>query len=129
MSEEEVKVLFKVLLEDLSTSGIITRVEAGHGGEIPKQCSDPVAFFATYATGFVNSYQGNFRNLDADEQSQALTNFLRRKFSTDRYGQCMGPQNPKRRKKLSWMGFFITDVELPQIVERVMAAYAVQISQ
>ena len=35
----------------------------------------------------------------------------------------MVPEASKRRKTGSWIGFYITDEELPEIVERVMWAH------
>ena len=58
-------------------------------------------------------------------QRATLHAFLFLKFSTDPLGKRMVPEDAKKRKKLSWIGFYITDEELPLIVHRVMAAYDV----
>ena len=57
------------------------------------------------------------------EKCSKLTEFLWRKFSIDPHGECMVPDAGKKRKTLTWTGFFITDEELPHIVERVVRAY------
>ena len=115
--------LFTILLAEFRQSGILERVKPGHGGKIPKQCSDPGAFHGTYATAFVKYYEGNFEDLEAAEQRQVLETFLRVKFSIDKMGQCMVPEDVKRWKVLSWTGFYITEDELLEIVEKVMTAY------
>ena len=98
-------------------------MKPGYGGKIPKQCSDPGAFHASYATAFVKNYEGNFEDQEAAEQRLALETFLREKFSTDNMGQVMVPEDVKRQKVLSWTGFYITEDELLKIVENVMTAY------
>ena len=119
----EMNLLFTVLLEDFRTSGIIDRVQPGYGGAIPKACSDPQKFHGTYAKDFKKIYDGKFEDLGAHDQRRAVMAFLQMKFSTDRLGECMVPEDAKRRKTLSWKGFYITDEELPRICQRVMAAY------
>ena len=65
----------------------------------------------------------DFDVLSPMEKRCKLNEFLWRKFSIDPYGKCMVPDAGKKRKTLTWTGFFITDEELPNIVERVMLAY------
>ena len=61
--------------------------------------------------------------MDPREQRSKLAEFLRQKFSLDPFGKSMVPEAGKKRKIGSWIGFYITDEELPEIVERVMWAY------
>ncbi len=63
--------------------------------------------------------------LPTSDQHLKLAAFLKKKFSTDKQGVVMRPDDKKRRKTLSWPGFFILDDELPQIVDRVMIAWNV----
>ena len=60
---------------------------------------------------------------NSTKKRSKLIEVLFRKFSIDPHGECVVPDDGKNRKKLSWTGFFITDEELPYIVERVMMAY------
>ena len=117
--------LFRILLEDFRTSGIIERVQPGYGGRVPAACSDPVKFHKSYAAAFKKSHGSNFQDLSATMQRATLHAFLFLKFSTDPLGKRMVPEDAKRRKTLSWIGFYITDEELPLIVQRVMAVYDV----
>ena len=64
----EVRLLFTIVLAEFRQSGILERVKPGYGGKIPKQCSDPGAFHASYATAFVKYYEGNFKDQEAAEQ-------------------------------------------------------------
>ena len=119
-----VRELFEILLAEFRRTQIIDRVKPGRGQKaVPKQCSDPIAFHESYATGFVKSYDGNFDELEATDQCQVLESFLRAKFSTDKYGKCMVPEDLKRRKVLTWSGFYITEDELQDILKQVLTAY------
>ena len=57
------------------------------------------------------------------EKCCKLIAFLLQKVSIDHFGRCVVLEAGKKRKTLSWIGFYIIDEELPQIVERVMTAY------
>lgn len=117
-------ILFSLLLEDFKISKIIERVQPGFGGLVPAACGDPLKFHRVYSCDFKkNCGAQSFEELSASEQRAKLTTFLFAKFSTDPFGKRMVPENGKRRKTLSWTGFYITDDELPRIVERVMIAY------
>ena len=108
-------VLFGILLEDFRMTNIISRVQPFPDGSMPAQCTNPAKFYQTY------SY--DFKKICGREFDAKLTRFLFRKFSIDPHGKCMVPDAGKKLKTLSWTGFFITDEELPDIVERVMLAY------
>ena len=115
--------LFSILLEDFKTSTIIERVQPGKGGLVPAACRDPLKFHKSYSNDFKKTCGCGFNELSPTDQRAKLTTFLFAKFSTDPDGKHMIPENGKRRKILSWTGFYITDEELSQIVERVMIAY------
>ena len=61
--------------------------------------------------------------MDPREQRSKLAEFLRQKFSLDPFGKSMVPEAGKKRKIGCWIGFYITDEEVLEIVERVMWAY------
>ena len=120
---ETMSVLFGILLEDFRTSKIIDRVQPGVGGDVPAPCRDPVKFHKSYSSDFKKCCGCDFEELSPSEQRAKLTAFLFQKFSTDPKGKHMVPADGKRRKTLSWIGFYITDDELPRLVDRVMLAY------
>ena len=91
-------------------TNIISRVQPGKNGRIPAQCTNPAKFHQTYSCDFSKMCEREFDALNSVEQRSP-------------HGQCVVPDAGKKRKKLSWTGFFITDEELPNIVERVMLAY------
>ena len=115
--------LFGILLEDFRTSNIIARLQPDVRNRVPAQCSDPVKFTQIHGAAFERSYGGGFHALDPREQRSKLAEFLRQKFLLDPFPKSMLPEAGKKRKIGSWIGFYITDEEVPEIVERVMWAY------
>ena len=61
--------------------------------------------------------------MDPRDQRSKLAELLRQKFSLDLFPKSMLPEAGKQRKIGSWIGFYITDEEVLEIVERVMWAY------
>jgi hypothetical protein len=118
-------VLFGILLEELKVSGIIARVQAGKDGRIPVQTYCAAAFHKSYSVDFRKLCGMAWDELPTSDQHLKLAAFLKKKFSTDKQGVDMCPDDMKRRKTLQWTGFFILDIELPQIVDRVMIAWNV----
>ena len=90
---------------------------------MPIQCTDPLKFHGTYSSDFKKICGADFENLSPEEQRDGLSKFLFRKFSIDWEGMVMVPEGNKRRKVLCLNGFYITDEELPHLVDRVMTAY------
>ncbi len=102
---------------------IIDRVRPGNDGKIPVQTHDAAEFHKSYSSFFRKHCGMAWDELPTSDQPLKLSTFLQQKFSTDPQGKVMRPHYTKRRKTLSWTGFYILDSELPEIVERVMTAW------
>jgi hypothetical protein len=121
---DQMRILFGILLADFDASGFLARVAPVKStGRIPRSCTDPGRFHNTYSVVFREICKGPFEDLPECEQHAKLSEFLFKKFSTDPAEKKMAPAAGKKRKLLSWPGFHITDIELPQLVHRVIAAY------
>jgi len=119
-------IVFTILLADFKQSGIIAqRVDPKKcfQGKMPIQCTDSSRFHGSYSSDFKKICGADFENLSPEEQRDGLSKFLFRKFSIDWEMVVMVPEGNKRRKTLSWNGFYITDEELLHLVDRVMTAY------
>ena len=90
----------------------------------PIQCFDVRKFHRTYAKPFAELFRPTaLRDLTLDELRHYLKLFFLQKFSTDPHGGCMTPAQGKKRRTLSWVGFFITDAEADLIVGRVVTGW------
>ena len=98
-------------------------------GRIPRAARDTTKFHRVYWKDFQVICLQPFSELTEAEQYAALRLFLWRKFSTDPSGKAMVPPEGKKAKKLSWAGFWLTEVEVESISEAVMSAYFIRRSR
>ena len=118
-------VLFGILLEYLKDSGIMARVQEDKDGRKPVQTESAAAFHRSYSVGFRKLCGMPWDELTTSDQNLKLAKFLQQKFSTDKLGVVMRPDDMKRRKTVQWQGFYIENHELPEIVNNVMLAWNV----
>ena len=118
------KARFRVLPHFVTRKNYIYRIEPDcNTGLIPLAARNTTKFHRVYWTAFQEVCGAEFHSLSYDEQRTALTNFLLKKFSTDPEGKQMKPPAGKKRKTLSWQGFWLSDEEAKDIVETILQCY------
>ena len=114
-------------LEMLYAWNLVDRIDCVRAsGNVPRAACDTTKFHRVYWKAFQRICVQPFGELTQEQQTTALKMFLRQKFSTDPHGRTMVPPKGRRRKRLSWVGFWLTEEEVSYISESVMAAYYIQ---
>ena len=127
-SERQAQQAFRLLgdsfLKILHDWDLLKRIDSVRvSGHVPRAAHDTTKFHRVYWKAFQRVCGQPFGELARAQQTTALRNFLWQKFSTDPSGRAMVPPKGRRRKKLSWAGFWLTEEEVMQISEAVIAAY------
>ena len=116
---DELSVLFNLVLEKLLTlniSGATPRMT-----EIPKG-ADPKAFHATCWRQFTKNID-SWTTMSLPEKSKHLHSWLFAKFTMHPKNLCMNPGPGFKRKfrnDACWLGFWMTDQELHELVKEVI---------
>ena len=114
-------------LEILHALKLVDRIDCVRAsGNVPRAACDTTKFHRVYWKAFQRICVQPFGELTQEQQTTALKMFLRQKFSTDPHGRTMVPPKGRRRKRLSWVGFWLTEEEISYISESVMAGYYIQ---
>ena len=111
--------------------GLVDRIDSfRESGRIPLAARDVTKFHREYWTSFqricgepFGELAETFGKLTETQQITAFKRFLFRKFSTDPHGRTMVPPEGTTPKKLSWAGFWLTEVEVERISVAVVTAY------
>jgi hypothetical protein len=142
---DEIGFVFNILLGDFEANGFFRRITrtkeqqskhdqqrqaAGEAcddtitfEELPSTARNPERFHTVQVISFHEICGAPFVDLPENEQRAKLSAFLLKKFSVDPKGKVMTPPGNTKWRTLSWPGFFVTDIEAAQIVDRVVTAY------
>ena len=110
---------------------LVDRIDSfRESGRIPLAARDVTKFHREYWTSFqricgepFGEPAATFGRLTEPQQITAFKRFLFQKFSTDPRGRRMVPTEGTTPKKLSWVGFWLTEVEVERISVAVVTAY------
>ena len=121
---DHVRLVFEFFLTILKDSKYLERIQPNDNtGQIPLAARDTTKFHRVYWSAFQQVCGAEFHSLSYDEQRTALTNFFLKTLSTDPEGKQMEPPTGKKRKTLSWRGFWLSDEEAKDIVETILQYY------
>ena len=104
--------------------GLLDRIHSFRdSGRVPRAACDVTKFHREYWVAFQNICEKPFRELARAQQTTAFETFLFEKFSTDPKKRRMVPIKGTKPRKLSWAGFWLTQVEVERISAAVVTAF------
>ena len=113
--------LFRVLLNTIKEHDYVRRMPL-----IPRSCQDPSQFHRMNARQLLITAPRPWSTLLPPERQMHTRNFLMKKFSLDKRAECMVPWNPRLRKArcdAGWRGFWMTDVELEEVLGAMLPTF------
>lgn len=117
---DDLKLIFSLILTLLSKK-IDERMEVK-----PRATHDKEWFHHIYWKKFAGACPRPWMEMTPSEKKRQTRAFIVQKFTLDPKGRCMLPPSGhkwKTRNDASWLGFWLTDAEVDQLVLEVMSAY------
>jgi hypothetical protein len=116
--------LFRLFLAKIEAYGY-----RGRCTKVPRTASDPIRFHQRNWTKFTENMLSSWGDMSMSKKRDHLHEFLTKKFSLDpsHDPQVMTPGKSCKRKKRNeagWLGFYLSDAELNELVDDIMKDYS-----